>query len=63
MDSHGTYIGIVVGTPLKTSEEASVGDVSARIIIEVKPLQLLKADAPIEVTEFGIVIDVNPSHQ
>ena len=29
------------------------------IVIDVKPLQLLKAPYPILVTEFGIVIDVN----
>ena len=27
---------------------------------EVKPLQLLKAELPMEVTELGIVIDVSP---
>ena len=30
------------------------------IVIDVKPLQLEKAELPILVTEFGIVIDVKP---
>ena len=32
------------------------------MVTEIKPVQLLKAQSPIEVTELGIVTEVKPVH-
>jgi hypothetical protein len=49
-----------VGTPLNAFEPKE-GEDGESTVIEVKPLQSLKASSPIEDTVLGIITDVKPS--